>query len=204
MSKCVGLLFILFYSSLSCGQTTSNKAFENYLNSIYNSKDYREIKSRLHDSVQSWIDRELYELLFYKKLNWKIDDAVFFDRTKEKALLLILAQVRDPRHPNDYIKIVGAEKINGNWEFYYASYPVVEHNRKDNGNNIYSFEQLSQSGRHELIDDGYVKCLVECNINYDYVDSDIWFADWKRERHKKFLSNSLPRHPVLKPGEGFF
>jgi hypothetical protein len=204
MLKNVCILILVLFTLISCGQTKSDTAFQNYLNSIQNSKDYVEIRIKLKDSIQSWIDRQLYELLFYKNLNWKIDDAVFFDKDKKKALLLILAQVKDSLYPHDYVKIVGAEKISGSWEFYYPSYPVVIHNRDINKNKPYSFEQLSISGRNELTEDGFVKCGIGCNINYDYVDSDIWFADWKRKMHNKFLNNALPRHPIAKPGELFF
>ncbi len=58
------------------------------MNEIKATKDYVEIRTKLKDTVQSWIDRELYELLFYKKVIWKVDDAVFFDKKKERALLL--------------------------------------------------------------------------------------------------------------------
>jgi len=204
MLKYVSLICFLLTSIVSCSQKKSDSIFQNYLSNIHNTKEDIEIRAKLKDTIQSWIDRQFYELLFYNKVTWKIDDAVFFDKDKKKALLLVLAQVKSPSFPDDYVKIVAAERIGGNWEFYYVGYPVITHIRNENNNKPYSFEQLSISGREEITQDGFIKCQVMCNINYDYIDSDIWFADWKREMHWKFLNNATPKHPVAKPGELFF
>jgi hypothetical protein len=142
-------------------------------------------------------------MLFYQKVNWKVDDAVFFDKKKEKALLLLIVQPKDSLYPADYVKTIGAEKINGEWVFYYISYADIEYFRIKNGNLPYSFVHLSKSGREELINDGFISCSLGCSVNYDYVDSDQWFADWRREKHKDFLNGTLPRNPRYLPGQGF-
>jgi hypothetical protein len=204
MLKYLSLLSFLLATISSCGQKKADSVFQNYLGGIHNTKEDIEIRAKLNDTIQSWINRQLYELLFYKKVNWKIDDAVFFDKDKKKALLLILAQVKSPLFADDYVKIVAAEKIGGNWEFYYVGYPVVTHRRNVNNNKPYSSEQLSISGREELTQDGFIKCEGRCYVNYDYIDSNIWFADWRRKMHWKFLNGATPKHPVAKPGELFF
>jgi hypothetical protein len=199
-------LFLLIMSSVlaACRQSDSAEVFRQYLAETETTPDYAEVRSKLHDSIQSWIDRGLYELLFYPKVNWKIDDAVFFDKKKSKALLLILAQVKDSTGPEDYVKVVGAEKLAGRWEFYYAGYVVDICRRSDHQSRVYSLADRAAIGRREINDDGFVKCALGCRIDYGYIDSDVWFTDWQREWHKKFLRNGLPRHPVAKPGEMFF
>jgi hypothetical protein len=199
------ILYILVSTILmGCGQSSFDDVFHDYLDGIRKTKDYAEVRSKLKDSMDSWIHRQLYELLFYPKVNWKIDDAVFFDKDRSKALLLILAQVKDSTWPEDYVKVVGAEKLAGHWEFYYASYVVNIFRRSANGGQPFSFPDLARLCRKEIIEDGFVKCVIGCKIDYDYIDSDIWFADWRRKWHKDFLRNALPRHPVEKPGGMFF
>jgi hypothetical protein len=197
-------VFLLLASTLlACGQKHTDSAFQAYMNGIQGTKDYTEIRAKLKDTIQSWKDRELYELLFFKKVKWAVDDAVFFDKNKEKALLLLIVQPKDSLYPADYVKVIGAEKISGDWEFYYASYATIEYYRNRNGHHPYSFVHLSKSGREELIDDGFVTCSLGCSVDLDYVDSDIWFADWRREMHKNFLNGTLPKEPVYKPGQVF-
>jgi hypothetical protein len=202
MFKTFCLLFLLS-AFVACGQKNPEKAFQDYLNEIHSSRDYVETRTNLKDTIQSWIDRNIYELLFYKKVNWKIDDAVFFDAKKEKALLLLIVQPKDSLYPSDYVKIIGAEKINGSWEFYYASYADLYYNRNRNGYRPYSLAILSKSGREDLMNDGFISCSLGCSVNYDYIDSDIWFTDWRREMHKDFLNGTTPKDPVYKPGQVF-
>jgi hypothetical protein len=170
---------------------------------IQGTREYAEIKAKLKDTLQSWIDRQLYQLLFYKKVKWQVDDAVFFDKKKEKALLLVIIQPKDSSYPADYVKIIGAEKINGNWAFYYASYADLDYNRNKNGYRPYSPQILSKSSREDLMSDGFIICSPGCSVNFDYIDSDIWFADWRRDMHKRFLDGTVPKNPVYKPGEVF-
>jgi hypothetical protein len=59
MIKLVGFAFILCTTIASCGQKDPNVAFQNYMREIQGTKEYVEIKEKLKDSVQSWIDREL-------------------------------------------------------------------------------------------------------------------------------------------------
>lgn len=203
MVRFVCPILISLITLASCGNKNSDAAFQIYMQGIQGTKDYVEIRTKLKDTIQSWIDRQLYELLFYKKVNWKVDDAVFFDKKKEKALLLLIVQPKDPHYPADYVKTIGAEKINGSWVFYYASYPDIDFYRNINGHQPYSFEHLSKSGRNEIINDGFISCIVGCSVNYDYIDSDIWFKDWMREMHKDFLNGTLPKNPMYQPGQVF-
>ncbi len=48
-----------------------------------------------------------------------------------------------------------------------------------------------------------VSCTIGCSVNYDYIDSDVWFKDWMREMHKDFLNGTLPKNPMYGPGQVF-
>jgi hypothetical protein len=115
-----------------------------------------------------------------------------------------VAQVKDPTWPEDYGKVIGAEKIEGHWQFYYASYAVLIFRRRDNGGRPHSLADLSRLSRKELTVDGFVRCGFPCNINYDFVDGDLWFADWRRNWHQDFLRNALPREPMTASGKHFY
>lgn len=198
------LFFFLFSALFGCGQEARQKVFRTYLADLKTDNEYKIVKSRLKDSLQSWIDRGLYEVLFLKKVDWQIDDAVFFDKKKEKALLLILVRVKDAQFPDDYVKTIGAEKVGGSWLFYYVSYPVTLFRRADNNEEKYSFHFLSEYARNDLNEDGFIKCSLGCKINYSYVDSDLWFQDWERQFYVKFINGQMPKDQVAKPGEKMF
>lgn len=197
-------ILIAFLLFTACSNGTKSAIFRDYLNSITQDKEYAAIKDGLEDSIRSWIDRGLDPVQFFHHADWKVDSVVFFDKKKERAVLLVLVRTNSISHPLDYVKTIGAEKINGKWEYYYASYAVIECQRSSNNNSAYSFSDLARIGRDELINDGFVECNLGCHINYDYIDSDIWFAQWMRDMHKKFLTNSLPKDPIAKPGERMF
>lgn len=196
-------VLFLFLALTGCAQGKQH-VFREYLNTISRDSEYAVIRAGLHDSINSWINRGLDPLQFYKHTDWKIDSAVFFDSKKEKALLLILVMVKSSSFPMDYVKTIGAEKINGKWEYYYSSYAVIDCERSTNGGSAYSFDALSRIGRNELISDGFVKCGLRCRIDRNYVDSDTWFKQWMRDMHKKFLKNELPKDPIAKTGERMF
>ena len=187
---------------MACSLNNKKHVFDKYLDSLKESKLVSRLKSDLKDSVQSWIDKRLNYVLFLQKTNWQIDDAIFFNNGQTKALLLLLIQPLDDFAPNDYVKIIAAEEINQKWRYYFASYPVIDYNRDKSKANLYKV--LAENSRDELIDDGFVECKPKCRINYQYVDSDLWFADWRREMHIQFLNNTLGLMPDEKPGEQLY
>lgn len=197
------LLFAFLYITFNGNsQSSRQKVFDKYLKEISGNTKVTELRNNLRDSVKSWIDRELYYTLFLTKTTWEIDDAVFLNGEKNKALLLILVQPHDVLHGTDYVKIVAAECIEEKWKFYYAGYPISVFYRK--GIRKTSLDTLSNLARLELINDGFVKCRPTCKINSEYVQSDVWFTDKKRKMHERFLSNTLPTHPLEKPGDSLY
>jgi len=196
------LLFLLHITVYCKSQNGRQKAFDKYLNQVSNDSQITDLRNCLRDSVKSWIDKGLYYVLYLEKTNWKIDDAIFLNGKKDKALLLILIQPNDDLFGVDYVKIIGAEKVNEKWRFYYASYPISVFERKGLQKN--SLDSIGRLARWELINDGFVKCKLSCKINYDYVESDVWFTDKRRKMHEKFLLNTMPTHPLEKPGESVY
>lgn len=192
---------LLLFIATGCGQSSKNSVFQKYLTETQKDKTWSEIRLLCKDSLQSWMDRGLYDVLFLKKQEWEIDSAVFFDKDKSKALLIVLVKVINGYVPVDYTKIIAAEKINNKWRFYYRSYAITDLLRSDNNNKPYTFSQLSKSAREDLIDDGFVTCNPACHIQHDYVDSDLWFQNWRREYHDEFVNGQYIDDPLGKPGQ---
>jgi hypothetical protein len=189
------ILHVIFCNS----QSKKQKVFDNYLASISTDTEMIQLKQNLTDSVQHWIEMGLYYVLFLSKTTWKVDDAVFLDREKNKALLIVLIQPNDFFWDMDYAKIIAAEKLNSQWRFYYASYPLLVYDRKDLHKT--SLDTIASQARQELVSYGFVKCSPSCKVNPDYVDSDVWFSDWIRKKHLEFLLNTLEIDPREKPGD---
>jgi len=74
------------------------------------------------DSLNKWREMDLRYVSNYDTKFWKLEDEMFFDRDKSKCLFLTSAIDQDTLGP-DYVKISAGEKVDGDWKFYYASYP---------------------------------------------------------------------------------
>ena len=141
------------------------------------------------DTLVSWIERDIKGVRYLKNVVWKISDAAFFNKEKTKCLLLYASLDPDLHAPKDDVQIVGAEKINGTWQFYVQSYPRITFTREDwNFNKPVPADTLFYYVTKDLIDDGYFSKNT-CEINYSYIDSDVWFADWMRKKHQEFLQS---------------
>lgn len=200
--KCLIILLLSTFSAFGCGQAQKLKCFNQYLEEVKKDKEYEIVRQGLVDTLNAWIERGLYEVQYFKvnKPTWKVDDAVFFNRSKTKCLLLILIQDGDPQSNEDYVKIIGAEKNNEKWQYYYVSYACTIYFRETNNYQVRSFEDLSADMVCDLVNDGYVKCGIGCRINYEYIDgSDLWFADWMREKHQQFLNGTFSRNRFEEP-----
>ena len=89
----------------------------------------------------------------------------------------------------DNVQIVGCEKKNDIWHFYIQSYPCISFNREDRTpKRAYTSMELIEHVTKSLIKDGYF-FSGRCSIDHDYIDSGLWFASWKEEKHKEFLNN---------------
>ena len=202
MKKIYFLFVIVFVQLLcSCGQNNSQRVFKKYLEETKKSSETGVIRNQLRDSMVEWIDKGLYYVLFFCKARWKVDDVVFFDKLKRKALLFILIQSNDPKIPEDYVKAIGAEKIDGVWIFYYASYFTQTFSRNGLHGKANEFEFMAEKVHGDIVEDGFIKCSLGCKVDFDYIDSDIWFAQWRRDMHKGFLENTLPAMPGEEPGK---
>jgi hypothetical protein len=165
------------------------KCFQSELKKLKLTVDYINIIGSLSDTLNSWIERDIKGVRYFKKNEFKISDAVFFNKDKSKCLLLYAIVNQDTSVAHDEVQIVAAEKINNAWQFYIQSYPNIKFNRNDLiPKQSYNADTMFHYVTNDLITDGYF-IKNSCEINYSYIDSDIWFADWRRKYHQQFLQS---------------
>ena len=120
---------------------------------------------------------------------WEISDAILFNKDYSKCLMLYSEIDPDPYGVFDNVQIVGGEKINNEWHFYIQSFPNSGFNRNElHPKRPYKSKDMIDYSIKSLIDDGYF-FKGKCSINYNYIDSENWFADWIRQKHIEFLNN---------------
>ncbi len=178
------VLFLLFFSS-SC-KKKMEECYYKSLEEIKTSEDYIFLLESGQDSILKWKSIGLAIGTHLKNTSWLLHENVFCNQDFDKCLLLLIIINEDKHSHFDKVKIIGAEEIGGYWNFYYQSYPVVMFNRDHNNGEVYTSNYLSTEVTKELLEDGYVS-KWRCKINYDYVESEIWFADWMWQKHQEFL-----------------
>lgn len=162
--------------------------YKNYLENVNTTYEYKKVLNDFTDTLNHWM---YLKLAVYSQLydtNWDIEKTVFFNKEKSKALLLVSGIGIDLNDKADFVKIIAAEIIDSSWHFYYKSYPVEYYFREYNQNKAYEKDTIVNKTIVNLCNDGYVN-IKDCSMNYEYIDSDIWFQDWMREKHNEFLGN---------------
>ncbi|MFC5272315.1 hypothetical protein ACFPIB_16995 [Adhaeribacter terreus] len=162
---------------------------KDYIIKVKETPEYNSVRSAAKDTVSNWISRDVK---FFGHLDtdamWKIDSAVFFNEDRSKALLLLLEIDKKSEVVFDYVKVLAAEYKEGNWQIYSQGFPTIGFDRSLNPatsvRRQYTYKQLSEISREELINGGYFDWR-SCSINYDYVND--WFKEPLAEYHQEFL-----------------
>jgi hypothetical protein len=187
------ILMLTFLAIFSCkSEETQNKCLSAHINEISSDPEYQFIRRAANDTINSWSTRNLKFFTSLKSNNWQIDSAIIFNKDKSKAIVLLLEIDTTPTATFDYVKMLAAEKKEGNWQFYFKSMPTIGFDRTVNPNSKtkrpYTFKELSGISRKEIINGGYFK-TGSCTVNYDYVND--WFKEPLAEYHKEFLETKV-------------
>ena len=140
-----------------------------------------------NDTVASWIGKELigvYELDSIFK--WNFSEYVLFNSEKNKGLLL-LGLIGDSTVNYNAVHILGFEKVDAAWNIYYQTYPRISL-PKENLSDAEVYQNMFQTILNNMLDDDYFS--DKCMVNDNFFTGQFEFADWRREQHKKFLSNT--------------
>lgn len=159
-----------------------------------------QLKNGLNDTLQDWIYNKKYERVqILSRVKWKIDDAIFLNPNKDKAILLLLEQdtAKYTTVPTgnggaeeikptsfDDIHLIYANKEEDGWHYYYQSMEllVIPREKKVNGIPVpLTFEELSLTGRRNILLSYYKKGT--CKYNDKFFDR--WDIKNLKEKHKK-------------------
>jgi hypothetical protein len=147
---------------------------------------YSEVRLGLLDSITKWKAQNL-EMKWYKSPFDILDSAVFYNKDFSRCIfLLIQKSPPDEQYKWNFVQTLGGEKINNKWQYYHVSFPTLSYSLKSNGYKDLSNEYLSRDARLDIINRGFFKSGT-CEIDSSFVDSEEWFADWIRRKHKLFL-----------------
>jgi hypothetical protein len=195
MNKSRGLILILLTLIFYTSCMTTDRLVSCYNKALLEFKSepaYHNLLESFADTLNHWIEKDIKGVRYLQQKYWQIDSAVFFNSDRDKALLFLIAIDQDGSHELASVKIIGGEIIQNQWVFYYQSYPILYQYRKDySANTEIAFQQLSEYGIRRLSSDGYVKWITRycCWVDYEYIDSDVWFANWMRDKHQDFLES---------------
>lgn len=182
------LLTIAMIGITSCGrpQTLSGCRLK-YIAAIRSDSAYAQVKRAFNDSLQKWIDlgiRPVQQFKDQEKFRWQLDDFILFNQNKTRAILFIDKIAQDSnRPPTDYVKTIGAEKLESGWAFYYLSYVEMYIPRDKNGFRPYTFDELIDEAILALKSDG-LSFDSNCMPSYKWIDTDTWFDSSVRWMHR--------------------
>lgn len=188
------LIILILIFNYSCkGTEEQQQCFNAYINEVKGTPEYNSIRSAAKDTVLNWIRMDVK---FFGHLDtdaiWKIDSAVFFNKDKSKALLLLLQKDTDNKAVFDNVKMLAAERKDNKWQFYSQGFPTIGFDRRldpaTSTKRPYTFEELSSISREELLRGGYYKWRT-CGVDYDYVND--WFKEPLAEYHQNFLKRRM-------------
>lgn len=179
-------LTIFFFTSCYSQQHKTN-CYNSQLDSLKNTVLYNNVKTRALDSLNSWINVGIMASgipPLRDRLEWKIDDAIFFNKKRTRVIVMILERDTSINSKADYIAFYFGIQINQNWQFYFKSLPLLYMPRKLNyENTTQSFEELSSRGIEQVLKE-YFKPGT-CTINENFFDYDI---ENLQEKHESFLN----------------
>lgn len=140
----------------------------------------QEVLKLANGKIHSWLIAGVAGVQFLKSSDWKIDDAVFLNSTKDKGYLLLLNQDKDVEAELDYVQLLYAAKENGHWTIYLASLSnLIVPRQKVNGKfKANSLAVLSEVGRKE-INRRYKDSAGE--INDDFINQE-YMPDLKKNQ----------------------
>ena len=151
-------------------------------------KVHQDIRVELDSTIHTWADAGVRLAVRYNKTNWVIDETVFFNTSKDAALLMVLEQDTAFDAKMDDTELIYAKKAKGIWHFYSAGMPAIASQRyyKDTDPALpYSFKELADKGKRKILNGGYLK-KCSCKVNDDYVND--WYSESLEKMHQEFIN----------------
>lgn len=146
------------------------------------------VKNAAHQILTSWLAAGIEGVQYLRSSEWKIDEQVFLNSSKDKGFLLLLNQDKDPHATVDYVQILYASKEEGKWNIYLESLPnLVIPRKKDKGSFVANtLTQLSEAGKKEI---GRHYKNANGQINDAFINKE--FNTDLKKNHQRFLSRKI-------------
>src|SRR5258706_11786579 len=150
--SCIPIMF--FFTSCYSQQHEAN-CYANQLDSLKRTVIYTDVKNKALDTLHSWISSGIMASGIPPLRNgfeWKIDDAIFFNKNRTRVILLIIEKDTVFNSKSDYIQFYFGIRTKQDWRFYFKSLLAMYIPRKINAENIpHSFEELSVIGTEQVL-----------------------------------------------------
>lgn len=166
------------------------------LDNIISEQSSRNLNKRLisefRDSIREWSRGKLRGAAYLNnnKSLWKID-ALLTNSSSDRMFGWILMIDRDIEAKLDFVKYFAGEKRGTKWYFYIHNVEFVYYARENNNDKRYTFEQLSQSAREQVVKGGILKAFT-CELDDDYINGWIDMEGMNLyEKHERFLRDTV-------------
>ncbi|WP_295794152.1 hypothetical protein [Mucilaginibacter sp.] len=152
------------------------------------SEVYNVVKNASRDTLDSWIKKGIKAAgipPLTTILEYKFDDAIFFNSSNKKCFLMILERDTSRNAKLDAVDLMFGNYENKRWNFYLESLPTMFMSRQlHNRKKPFTFKELSDFGRNEVIK-GYYQNL-SYDVNDKFFDYDISIL---KQMHVDFLND---------------
>lgn len=172
------LLVISVIFTFGCkSEEEQQQCLRQTVNDLKRTPAYVSVRAAAEEKVRHWVATDA-DILggAQNTTEWRIDSMVFFNEDRSRALLLLLQKDLSSKAEADFIKVLQAENLEGEWQFDNWFAPKVAVPKGASSSSIDEFEQLSERARSEFIEGGYYGRFT-CHTNYDFVDR--WFREPK-------------------------
>ncbi|QNK63608.1 hypothetical protein H7F33_03635 [Pedobacter sp. PAMC26386] len=165
------LVFISITGLAACVNMDHRRAlFDAQLDVYKKNTIYNDVLLSTNKTLKNWISEDLEGIHILKDCKWKVDDAVFFNKKKDKCYLLLLIQDKSPKAELDYVYVLYGALEDQQWTIYFTGLSTMVFPR-----NKYSKEEkepvsmatLSLLSREEILKKYY---KANRHINDEYVN----------------------------------
>lgn len=177
-------IFVLLWFSNCNNSERLMKCFDEKI--VSNEKQDTRIITALESTVKKWQDADLEYLVTLKRCNWKVSKKILYNNQKNKCILLLLQQDRNPEVKVDFVNSILAVKEGDDWVFYYAGMPSFMMSRIEwDYPDAIPFNVMERNAIERIVKSGYIH-EKDCSINDEYIDG--WYDENLVSGNKKYLT----------------
>ncbi len=164
------LIMFLILISFSCkSEDDKLRHYNKQLTKLQKTEKYIIVRKLALDTLQNWINSGITAtgiIPLKTFVKWKIDDALFFNSSQNKCVLLILETDQTVNAKLDFVKILLAVYEGSKWNFYFKSLPTIFFQRDFSSGKGFDYESLSVLSRKAVLREYYKKIRLKSTISF--------------------------------------